>query len=44
VVRPGEVHVLANPDGSVDLLPTAAAAAAAAEKKAAEEAEKDKVP
>ncbi len=43
VVRPQEVHVVANPDGTIDLLPTAGAAAAAAEKKALEEAARDKV-
>lgn len=40
VVRPGEVHVVANPDGTIDLLPTAEAAKAAAERKAAEEADR----
>lgn len=33
---------MANPDGTIDLLPTAAAAAEAAKKKAAEEAERGK--
>jgi hypothetical protein len=42
VVRPGEVHVVSNPDGTIDLLPTATAAAEAAKKKAAEEAERGK--
>ena len=40
MVRPGEVHVVANPDGTIDLLPTAEAAKAAAERKAAEEADR----
>lgn len=43
VVRPGEVRVVSNPDGTIDLVPTAAAAAAAAAKKAEEQAERDKV-
>lgn len=43
VVRPSEVRVVSNADGTIDLLPTAAAAAAAAAKKAEEQAERDKV-
>ncbi|KAI3425184.1 hypothetical protein D9Q98_008953 [Chlorella vulgaris] len=40
--RAGDVHVVANDDGTVDLVPSAAAAAAAAQKKLAEEQEAQK--
>ncbi|KAL4856977.1 E3 ubiquitin-protein ligase UPL1 [Chlorella vulgaris] len=40
--RAGDVHVVANDDGTVDLVPSAAAAAAAAQKKLADEQEAQK--